>query len=331
MVDDLHVAELASLLEIETDRALAALTEAGGDIGAAIEIVRSQGGAVKSNEDAECRAPEAPCEHNVTWEGGGFSMLTPTFEHVVSGEPPLREMHGARELLALSRGIASRDFLPVLCAAARAGRGFSADGGALGQHLLDSSWAEVESLGDISLHSIHPDSTLPEEAHLSREEAITAGRARLAGRLGRCGLSAVITADDGNCLFEACAEQILRGSGRRNHALVRHRAVAEMCRSSATYAAFFPSEEAFRSYLAGMAVLGTWGDELVLRAVADTYDLTAHVLTSSDDNWYLVYSPADRGKTTGRHLFLTYLSPIHYSGFEAKPLETSDVEVRLRS
>mmetsp|Transcript_11634 Transcript_11634/g.23584 ORF Transcript_11634/g.23584 Transcript_11634/m.23584 type:complete len:155 (-) Transcript_11634:63-527(-) len=151
-------------------------------------------------------------------------------------------------------------------------------------------------------------------------------------------------ADDGNCLFRACAAQLYRGcaSDGAHHPLVRHRAVAELRRRSDRYSGFFSSEDEFLAYLSEMSALRTWGDELVLRAIADAYDVTLHVVTSSEENWYLVYSPEPDEESQGtsrptvtdrprRHVFLTYLSPIHYNGFEERPLETSDVRVHVRT
>ncbi|CAM9405351.1 unnamed protein product, partial [Heterosigma akashiwo] len=37
----------------------------------------------------------------------------------------------------------------------------------------------------------------------------------------------------------------------------------------------------------------TWGDELTLRAVAEEYGVRVHVMTSTEENWYLHYDPHD--------------------------------------
>ena len=69
-----------------------------------------------------------------------------------------------------------------------------------------------------------------------------------------------------------------------------------------------------------------WGDELTIRAAADAFGCTVHVLTSDAENWHLRYTPAGMarqpslasaeladGSGAGRRLFLTYISPVHYN------------------
>lgn len=239
---------------------------------------------------------------------------------------------GARELRALERGVPPRDFLPVLCEVSRVRSRRNllsqtrSQFGSLGQ--MGLSDMSIASIGDISIQSASitaPSTSAPDDQHPSqpsREASILQGNARLLKRLEKCGLSAMKVADDGNCLFRACAAQLYGDAPGEQHPLVRQRAVAEMRRHDDRYMPFFCSTEEFEAYLAEMSAPSTWGDELVLRAIADSYGAMVHVVTSNEDNWYLVYSPEppsgeQKPCASGLHIFLTYLFPIHYNGFEA--------------
>uniref|UniRef100_A0A7S0AAQ3 OTU domain-containing protein n=1 Tax=Pyrodinium bahamense TaxID=73915 RepID=A0A7S0AAQ3_9DINO len=330
-LQDVRVAELASLLEIDAEEARSALAEASGDFVLAIEVIRDRVGPPAGRPVVPAAAPR---ERRYDWEGGS-SVLTSGFEHQLRGEPPARESDGACELRALRHGAPARDFLPLLCEAARQNGQWNLRAGSL----LDRSQTDA-SLGDIALQTSSSwvpslSASVGQLSLPTREASILEGAARLADRLMKLGLSAMEIPDDGNCLFRACAAQLYRGAGTigEYHPVVRHRAVAEMRSNAERYSHFFGSSDELLAYLAEMAAPSTWGDELVLRAIADSYGVTLHVVTSSEENWYLFYSPASDEPSDDcrphRHVFLTYLSPIHYNGFEARPLSASDVKVHV--
>lgn len=162
-------------------------------------------------------------------------------------------------------------------------------------------------------------------------------------RLAFLGLRSVCIRGDGNCLFRSCSYN-LYGS-EEYHRYVRLHATQHM-RSGAyrkDYAIFFEGESEFDTYLKNMQRPGTWGDELCVRAIADSFECTIHIITSTDSNWYLRYDPQissqgfqgeeqdeeDDAEHAGqsaavalmqpvkavRHIFLTYISPIHYNAF----------------
>ena len=80
-----------------------------------------------------------------------------------------------------------------------------------------------------------------------------------------------------------------------------------------------------------MAMSRTWGDELTLRACADSFQVPIHVVQSTVDNWYLVYEPSDEFATPGlaneseketkkkKRLFVSYISPVHYNAIVPSP------------
>ena len=51
-------------------------------------------------------------------------------------------------------------------------------------------------------------------------------------------------------------------------------------------------------------------DELTLQAVADAFSVVVHVVTSTEENWHLVYAPR---ALTARACFLSYVHPVHYN------------------
>ncbi|KAH8092100.1 thiol-dependent ubiquitin-specific protease [Aureococcus anophagefferens] len=86
-------------------------------------------------------------------------------------------------------------------------------------------------------------------------------------------------------------------------------------------------------YVAALTNASSWGDELTLQASAEAWDVVVHVVTSSDEHYYLMYgtpapSPralftpraARRKRTAQRHCFLTYTAPVHYDVLSAEPV-----------
>jgi len=155
------------------------------------------------------------------------------------------------------------------------------------------------------------DRRLHEElSHLSREEAIVAGKELLRQRCKFLGFRMVDMEDDGNCQFRAFAQELF---GKQDlHGDVRSRIVAYLMKNSETYSSFFEEHE-WEEYIQKMSHMQTWGDELTLRICAEAFAVRIHLLTSTEENWYMIYDPVDGFKSGARELFLTYLAPIHYN------------------
>ena len=139
----------------------------------------------------------------------------------------------------------------------------------------------------------------------SREDSIVRHQAVLTRRLQRLGLRERKCKDDGHCQFRALAAELFGDSSR--HAYVRRRAVEELRRRADEFRVFVDGDwEAFLAALAKDA----WGDELSLQAVADAFSVVVHVVTSTEENWHLVYAPR---ALTARACFLSYVHPVHYN------------------
>jgi hypothetical protein len=140
----------------------------------------------------------------------------------------------------------------------------------------------------------------------------------LHARLGLLGMRMITIAGDGNCQFRAVSLQ-LYGS-EAHHALVRHRALEYIRERRAEFACFYAGVAAFERYLTLMSRDRSWGDELTLRAITNAFGVSIHVVTSTEANWHLTYTPDRDGgseATAGRkHLFLAYVAPVHYNAFE---------------
>ncbi|KXZ45455.1 hypothetical protein GPECTOR_54g196 [Gonium pectorale] len=141
----------------------------------------------------------------------------------------------------------------------------------------------------------------------SSGESYSAAERRLAERLERLNLEMLQVAGDGNCQFRSLSNE-LYGS-QDHHASIRRAAVAHILAHRSSFEAFLGED--FDDYTAAMARSGTWGDELTLRAVCDSYGIIVHVVTSDEDNWYLTYEPAEL--KVDFEVFLTYIAPLHYN------------------
>lgn len=197
-----------------------------------------------------------------------------------------------------------------------------------------------------------------------REEKVEAELQRHRSRLDARLLAVKVTKDvqigDGNCQFRALAQQLFADPSL--HTFVRH-AIVQFLRSSIGqehFAPFFSSQAELDSYVNDMARFGTWGDELTLLAAATVFSVVVHVVTSLEDKWYHSYrtvltappapsssasperqepSVASRApplqdagaeataaavSDNDAHVFLVYLSPVHY---DALPLKHTCWEV----
>ena len=128
---------------------------------------------------------------------------------------------------------------------------------------------------------------------------------------------------------------------------MRRRAVEELRRRADEFRVFV--DGSWEYFLAALAT-DAWGDELTLQAVADgvkikegaprhrrdgvpgtasarwrggylthwlistqvadAFSVVVHVVTSTDENWHLVYAPR---ALTARACFLSYVHPVHYN------------------
>ena len=135
---------------------------------------------------------------------------------------------------------------------------------------------------------------------------------RLSQRLLHLGLSLDVQAGDGNCQFRALAKQIF--GDPEKHDIVRRRAVGYIANHRARFEPYL-GKQYLDKYLAEMAKLGTWGDELTLRAASESFECMISVITSERMNWFVRYIP---DKSVRGEVFLAYSSPVHYNAIRRK-------------
>lgn len=161
-----------------------------------------------------------------------------------------------------------------------------------------------------------PDNTAEEEPsrrRLSRRESIAlmaGGASLLQQRLRYAGLEQVEMVGDGNCQFRALSHQLY--NSQEEHAYVRHTVCKRMRECSDFFSIYFESLGEFETFMRRMSTERTWGDELTLRAAADAFHVTIHVITTERQNWHLRYEP-EGDKPPNKTIFLTYISPVHYN------------------
>jgi hypothetical protein len=167
------------------------------------------------------------------------------------------------------------------------------------------------------------------------------GVERLKRRLKTLELEMVTIVGDGNCQFRSISQQLF--GCESHHEFVRTATVQYMCEHATHFGVFFEGggEGAeFRRYLAKMRrahcvfverthsientlyiehVLTcefarylekmrrgrTWGDELTLRGICNSFGCHIHVVTSTEKNWYLEYEPDT--VLTDKQVFLCFV------------------------
>ena len=158
------------------------------------------------------------------------------------------------------------------------------------------------------------------EQHLSREDKIIQGVKLLEERLANFQMEQCPMKDDGNCQFRAMAHQLF-GNADAFHQSTRRACVQWLRDHADEFSFFFESAHEWERYLATMEQLGTWGDELTLKAASNVYQCTVHVVTSEQEHYYVRYEP-DHPAPSESHespvpgcqdIFLAYISPIHYN------------------
>lgn len=134
---------------------------------------------------------------------------------------------------------------------------------------------------------------------------------RLSQRLSLFGLRLDIQKGDGNCQFRSLAKQLF--GNPEKHRIVREKATRYMKNHRIRFEPYLGPD--FDRYLADMSKMGTWGDELTLRASSEAFHCMITVITSERTNWYVRYIP--EGHLEGE-VFLAFHSPCHYNAIARK-------------
>jgi hypothetical protein len=145
----------------------------------------------------------------------------------------------------------------------------------------------------------------------------------LASRLAKLGLASHEMRGDGNCQFRGLAFNLF--GSQDHHAIVRKACVSHIQTHADFFAVFFDGQDEFQRYVSNMSRDRHWGDELTLRAAVEAYSCIAHIISSEEQNWYLVYTPESsddvemmvpvgvKPPPKNKDVYLSYVSPIHYN------------------
>ncbi|KAK3233845.1 hypothetical protein CYMTET_55884 [Cymbomonas tetramitiformis] len=125
-------------------------------------------------------------------------------------------------------------------------------------------------------------------AHKTR--CVVSGLRLLNQRLDAHGLRSEESVGDGNCLFRSISNQLFGTQDWHGH--IRARACEWIDQRRESYMPFFDGRsQDFTRWLNRMKRSRVWGNELTLRAIADVYGITIHVVQSTSENWHVIYEP----------------------------------------
>jgi len=133
------------------------------------------------------------------------------------------------------------------------------------------------------------------ETELLRKEKLRRGIQLIQDRLRVLQLCQIGMLDDGNCQFRSIAHQ-LYGNADRYHYTVRMSVVEYMKQHKKDFDCYFSKNssggaDSWNRYVKSMKHLGTWGDELTLRAASNRFRCTIHIISSELEHYYVCYKP----------------------------------------
>ncbi|XP_078617090.1 uncharacterized protein LOC144885181 [Branchiostoma floridae x Branchiostoma japonicum] len=125
---------------------------------------------------------------------------------------------------------------------------------------------------------------------------------------------------DGNCMFHAVSDQVLRTEGRHiDHLQLRQQAVDHLRRNPRNargdHLSDFLSNQTWEEYLETMSRDGTWGDHVVLQAMADMLVRDVIIVSSVEaDNYVTVLHPQRQASQSS--LLLGHYAENHYASLD---------------
>ncbi|CAH1233739.1 NLRP10 [Branchiostoma lanceolatum] len=129
---------------------------------------------------------------------------------------------------------------------------------------------------------------------------------------------------DGNCMFHAVADQLFRTEGQSiNHMQLRNRAVYFLrdnpYNDNGDHLLAFVPDQNWERYLATMSRDGTWGDHIVLQAMADMFGHDVSIVSSVEaENYVTILTPSNRtAASAGTPLLLGHYAENHYASLDS--------------
>lgn len=189
----------------------------------------------------------------------------------------------------------------------------------LAKKIVKMRKAQRDCLSSVALPPPPQRSYSEEERHaeiirsqMSVEEKIDDGLQLLDQRMQFLSMRVIEMEDDGNCQFRALSHELF--GHQRWHLFVRQKVVDWLVSNPDNFSVFVGNSDDWRQYISTMSQNRTWGDELTMRAAAEAFSVSIHVVTTEHENWLLKYNSIEGSDTDDkRQLFLCYVSPIHYN------------------
>jgi len=251
---------------------------------------------------------------------------------VASSGPRVRP---AVHLQAADQGSASLSWFPGSSALSYNKAEVAASDGALAASLQAEAWADcpdamvllsqdqalqtwkecarrVQGSGGLSPQRLEDARSRPPIVPLPAVDEVSSDEARLQWTLSDYGLRAREIKGDGACQFRAVADQLYGDQGL--HAEVRRRAVAQLEARPDMYAGFAVGES-FGEYVQRMSEPDTWGDNLSLQAIADSYDIQVCIMSSFLERRFLCICPSG-GRRPSQQVWLGFYAEYHYTSLE---------------
>ena len=130
------------------------------------------------------------------------------------------------------------------------------------------------------------------------------------------GLRVEETPKDGNCMFHALATQIRRTGLDISHSELRARIVQYLnvnrCSTNGSDLSDWVQGGNFDNYLSRMARDGEWGDEIILVAVSNMFNVEITIISSLPGTSIRILSPRGQSSESLPILLLGHLSELHY-------------------
>ncbi|KAI8500353.1 hypothetical protein Bbelb_219190 [Branchiostoma belcheri] len=152
-------------------------------------------------------------------------------------------------------------------------------------------------------------------------------RRRLSARVYELGLTfRAEVPGDGNCMFHAVSDQVFRSEGKHiGHQQLRKQAAEHLrrnpCNADGDHLSKFVSNQSWEEYLETMSRDGTWGDHIVLQAMADMLGHDVIIVSSVEaDNYVTTLHPQSGAPPrAGGPLLLGHCAENHYASLDEKP------------
>ena len=136
----------------------------------------------------------------------------------------------------------------------------------------------------------------------------------LTTRLARIGRKPVNTIGDGNCFFRSVCHQLYGTEDR--HPQIRALAIQHLINSPEHFVEY-NTDQSWLQYLQSISILGTWADNIIIHAVANTNNFQINI-TESAPNFSesttvsSIFAENETQRRNLRDIYIGHLEELHY-------------------